>query len=223
MTDSLNISMPEMERPCTRRLFPFWRGTLPPQEGAAHRPAASLPIQSDRMSHCHGSRIIPPIRRSSAASIPSLSRYCGAILSDGSWLPISLSFREDLADLVATVLRPSDLFNLPYRFPVLFGKRRQCACIITGVDAACQHTRKCFQLLEPVPASGDAFHFHDPNSPFQKSLVCKSALDGAGSPRGRGRGLPPPVRYQFPSLTNSAFFVPVWLISDRFPFIALQQ
>lgn len=180
-----------MDRPCTSRLLPFWRGTLPPQDGAAHRPAASRPIQSAKTSHCHGSSMVPPTFNNWAASCPSELRYSGAILSDGSWLPISLSFREDLADLIATALRPSDLFNLPYRFPVLFGKRRQCACIITGVDAACQHTRKCFQLLEPVPASGDAFHFHNPNSPFQKSLVCKSALESLGSPRGQGGGIPP--------------------------------
>lgn len=155
--------------------------------------------------------------------MPSLVWYDGAILSDGSWLPISLPCRKDLADFVAIAFRPFYLFNLPYRFTVLFGKRRQCACIITGVDAACQHKRKCFQLLEPVTASGDTFHFHDPDSPFQKSLVCKSALDGLGSPMGRGGGISPPIRYQFPSLTNNAFFAPILPVSGLFPFIALQQ
>ena len=84
MTVSLNSSIPASERPCTSRLLPFWRGTLPPAVGAAHLPETVRLIQSSRMSLCHGSSTVPPACRMRTASAPSVAGYSGAICADGS-------------------------------------------------------------------------------------------------------------------------------------------
>ena len=214
-----------MDRPCTSKLFPFWRGTLPPQEGAAQRPAASRPIQSAKTSHCHGSSMVPPTFNNWAASCPSELRYSGAILSDGSWLPSSLPDREDLADFVAIAFCSFYFLNFSDGLTVLLGQRRQCPCIFTAIYADRQHTRKRFELFQPVTTGGYTLHLHDLNHPFKNSLCVNRRWHSKGALGPMGRGILPP--YHSPSLTVGAFviFVPVFA-SKKFillPFCALQK
>lgn len=194
-----------MERPCTSKLFPFWRGTLPPHEGADQRPAASRPIQSSKISHCHGSSFVPPTLNRFAASIPSLVRYGGAILSDGSWLPTSLPCCEDLADLVATALNSFCFFYFPDGFPILLSECRQCPCVITRIYICGQYSCQCPELFQPIPSGGYALHFHS-QPPFEKFPVCKSALDGEESPAWL-RGGTLPTSHHSPSLITGPLLI----------------
>ena len=147
------------------------------------------------------------------ASGPSVARYSGAMRSDGSWLPIIFTLCEDLADLVAIVVRSFDLFNFPDGLPVLLGQLRQGAAVLAGVDAAASTLASCLSCSSRVPRAVMLFMVAMAGHPFQNFPVCKSALDGTGVAEGGGGGPSPPLTSRRLKPSESARICP---FSGRF-------
>ena len=109
---SLYRSIPASTRPATSKVLPFCLGTLPPHVLLIHLLSSVIAIQSHRTSVCHGSSRRPPINNSLAASSPSVAKYSGEILADGSCFPTILTVLEDVGNLVIVAISSLYFFNI---------------------------------------------------------------------------------------------------------------